>query len=774
MGMQQTPDDSPTPPVSWSALATGGANAASLAALAHVDPSGLTGPALVDAIVAAEKALSLLSGVQMRLQAALAVPFTAGDPTRLAARLARKNCATGDENPAQVELFVPEAAVSLAASEIAAALRIAPVTAGIRVRDAETMTTVLAPTLTALEGGVLDRGKARVIAEHCAPLAPEQAATVQHLVLRRAADLSNSELREVTGQAVITVDPDGAADRHEQAAAGRALMLAALPDAMASLRAILPADGAVKIFQLSDLLATGTAGAPGDFRGIAARRVDAWVDIAEQLLTHGHVNLTGYLGQPLPDHSQPPPRPPRGTRSPGATDGNDPSETQCTAGSPDTETHTGIDSAGGTSSVLGDLFTPGDTSWASNDDAGSPGTCVDAEAEACSDALDAAATDRTEGPSGVRIPAGACIGPETGSVHSIPTGIAVTTGIETSEPPMSSPAGEGAERDRRILTRQGRRPHLSVVIGMSTLAELDDLPALLAGYGAIPAGIARSIAASAATITALTADAGTGTLTRAGALTYRPRQELRDQITALLSTCQFPSCRQPSWRCDIDHQNPFDRQYPERGGPTTPDNTAPMCRRHHLYKHHTDWHVHADPTDLVVTWASPTGHSYTRNRQQVVPPRIWITTPASAAAQTLDDRDTFASATLTAPPPTAAGASAMTTSSSTSDSQGAGACASASSGAHAGTVSSDQWTGDDGDQAVLDATLIRDQLNRPALHFDLDAAAWNTDAGAANDIPSLRHNPSPHHDSLQHHDPSQHHDSADQPADFDGEEPPPF
>ncbi len=183
VALQPSSAASPEPATPWSVLAAGPANVDSLTALATVDPAALAGPALVDAIVAAEKALSLLSGVQMRLQAALAVPFVAGDPTRLAARLARKHCATGDENPANVELFVPEAAVSLAAAEIAAALRIAPVTAGIRVRDAETMTTVLAPTLTALEDGVLDRGKARVIAEHCAPLTSEHTGTVQQLVL---------------------------------------------------------------------------------------------------------------------------------------------------------------------------------------------------------------------------------------------------------------------------------------------------------------------------------------------------------------------------------------------------------------------------------------------------------------------------------------------------------------------------------------------------------------------------------------------------------------
>ncbi len=285
----------------------------SLTALAGVDPDALSGAGLVDAVLAAEKALSLLAAVQIRLLAALAVPFTAGDPMRLAARLARKSCTPADQEPVRVVLFVDEAAVSLAASEVAAALRISPITAGIRVRDAQRMTTVLAPTLTALQAGVIDRGKSRVITEHCAPLTGEHTAAVQHRVLPRAGHLSTSELREVTGLAVITVDPDGANQRHEHAAAHRALALSALPDAMACLRATLPADGAVKIFQLSDLLATGTAGNPTDPRGISARRVDAWVDIAEQLLTHGHLDLTGYLGKPLPDHHTPPPPPSTGT-----------------------------------------------------------------------------------------------------------------------------------------------------------------------------------------------------------------------------------------------------------------------------------------------------------------------------------------------------------------------------------------------------------------------------------------------------------------------------
>lgn len=143
--------DQPAPglaPAGWTVHANSAANTDSLTALAQVEPASLSGPELVDAIVASEKALSLLSGTQMRLLAALSEPFVAGDPMRLAARLARKNRMVGDDSEEMTELLVPDAAISLAAAEVAAALRISPVTAGIRVREAGTMTTFLAQPWT--------------------------------------------------------------------------------------------------------------------------------------------------------------------------------------------------------------------------------------------------------------------------------------------------------------------------------------------------------------------------------------------------------------------------------------------------------------------------------------------------------------------------------------------------------------------------------------------------------------------------------------------------
>src|SRR6185312_14906406 len=109
-------------------------------------------------------ALSFLAAQQHRLLTAFAKPFTAGDPMPLAAVTARKHCATGDDEPDTIARYVEDAAESLAAAEIAAALRIPSKTAGHRVRYAKKMTSVLAPTLHALQHGVLDQVKARVIA----------------------------------------------------------------------------------------------------------------------------------------------------------------------------------------------------------------------------------------------------------------------------------------------------------------------------------------------------------------------------------------------------------------------------------------------------------------------------------------------------------------------------------------------------------------------------------------------------------------------------------
>ena len=680
---------------SWAEHAAGAADTASLHALATADPTELTGAALVDAITASEKALSLLTGIQLRLLAAFSVPFVAGDPMRLAGRLARRNRMHADPTPEQIQDLVPDAAISLAGAEVAAALRISPVTAGLRVREAITMTTSLAPTLESLEHGVVDRGKARVIAEHCEPLTPEHTAAVQDMVLPAAGELTTSELRDFTGQAVITIDPNGAEERHQASAARRSLAIKALPDAMATLSAFLPADGAVKIFQVSDLLATSTAASPGDNRGIAARRVDALVDIAEQLLTYGHLDLSEYLGQPLADSttlheraSHPAadePAQQTGDREPDVSSPDvdetvcpaegvdadagdlthDVDETSCPAKGANPEpTHKSTNHSdpadtkpapfepvpirvrtGGTNSVA--PVGPGPVDLAESEllgnaagatDSSVPvGTAAAVPAEAADDddrLLEATPT----GAEVVVMPTFGSEGPpcrlaEPDAVTRISSEIR-GTGSSVDQTRLSARTGQ---RATGTFTRQGRRPHLSVTLGLGTLAGFDNLPGKLEGFGAIPAGLARSIAISAATITTQLVDGETGIATHAGSLTYRPRQELRDQVATLNGTCRFPSCRQPVWRCDLDHREPFDHADPTAGGPTSPDNLDPYCRRHHLMKHHTDWRVRPDRDSYALHFTSPTGHRYTKQQCPTAPHSVWMDNQGAAFAERLEN-----------------------------------------------------------------------------------------------------------------------------------------
>ena len=457
--------------------------------------------------------------------------------------------------------------------------------------------------------------------------------------------MTTSELRDVAGQAVIIVDPDGAENRHQEAAARRELRMQPLPDGMATLKANLPADGAVKIFQVSDLLATGTAGTPGDNRGIGARRVDALVDIADHLLTHGFVDLTDYLGEELPDHGTPTPRTRRTS-----TD---------TTNVGVTNTETANSETGRTGDAVEPTFdtaaTGAATAQPESPSAAGDAAAADVPVTTAAPAADSASTDSAS-THGDASPSAddPTVGPVDDDRDDRPSATTETTDTDTvggteasaSSGAAGAEAGTGAAATatttkrrggNRVFTRQGRRPHLSVTLGLGTLAGLDNLPGSLAGFGAIPAGLARSIAASAATINALITDPDTGRVTAAGALTYRPTQELRDQIAAILNVCQFPSCRQPVWRCDMDHRDEFNHRHPEQGGKTSPENVGPFCRRHHLIKHHSDWRIRIDPNRYVLEFTSPTGHHYRKPGRQAAAPGLWVSTAATAIAERLDD-----------------------------------------------------------------------------------------------------------------------------------------
>ena len=148
--------------------------------------------------------------------------------------------------------------------------------------------------------------------------------------------------------------------------------------------------------------------------------------------------------------------------------------------------------------------------------------------------------------------------------------------------------------------------HVQVTVALSTLTGADDQPGELAGYGPIPAAMARDIAARPDSTWRRLVTDQTGVLLDYGRSTYRPPAALADFVRAWDQRCVFPTCNRRAKDCDLDHLRDWQDQ-----GETKFENLAAECPRHHQMKHDADWTVQR-LDDGTVRWTSPTGHTYDR------------------------------------------------------------------------------------------------------------------------------------------------------------------
>jgi len=85
---------------------------------------------------------------------------------------------------------------------------------------------------------------------------------------------------------------------------------------------------------------------------------------------------------------------------------------------------------------------------------------------------------------------------------------------------------------------------------------------------------------------------------------YQPSTAVTEVVELRDRRCRFPWCTRPARGSDKDHRTDFDD-----GGPTSAHNMAPLCRRHHRAKTHSDWTYR--PTSGAppghFTWTSPSG-----------------------------------------------------------------------------------------------------------------------------------------------------------------------
>ncbi|WP_223622814.1 HNH endonuclease signature motif containing protein [Microbacterium sp. EST19A] len=144
--------------------------------------------------------------------------------------------------------------------------------------------------------------------------------------------------------------------------------------------------------------------------------------------------------------------------------------------------------------------------------------------------------------------------------------------------------------------------NVSITVPATTLMGRGTTPAELNGCIPIDPDTARRLAGAASGWDRLLTHPFTGALLAVDR--YRPTADLRRHLRARDQRCRFPTCGYPPQDCDIDHHHDA-----ALGGGTTVENLGHLCRRHHVLKHHTPWHV--EPlADGLYAWTSPTGQTY--------------------------------------------------------------------------------------------------------------------------------------------------------------------
>ncbi|MDX6230414.1 MAG: hypothetical protein QOI76_3804, partial [Frankiales bacterium] len=170
----------------------------------------------------------------------------------------------------------------------------------------------------------------------------------------------------------------------------------------------------------------------------------------------------------------------------------------------------------------------------------------------------------------------------------------------------------------QVITRQ--------LISLPTLLGLREDTGELAGYGPIPAGMARQLATNSE-FQRMIYHPVDGPLLDYHTRTYRPPQDLDTYIRARDRHCRFPGCTRPAQDCDLDHTQPFrhepdpgqndvpeqkavPEQDDDQGGSTSAGNLASLCRYTHRAKTHGHYHTRQDP-DGTLHLSTPLGRTYT-------------------------------------------------------------------------------------------------------------------------------------------------------------------
>ncbi|MGN6687386.1 MAG: hypothetical protein ACTHK1_07605 [Actinomycetales bacterium] len=504
---------------------------------------------------------------------------------------------------------------SHATAEIAAALNLPLSSADRLAAQATTVQDTHSRLVASFKAGRLNWSRFNLLTRGLDCVDPEVREAIVDAVLPDAeGSASNGALRNRLRRAVIAADPEAAARRAQHAAATQTrLVLNPREDAMAALVATAPAVDLVGVHAAIDAFAKALreAGAPGQLATLRVR------SLQELVLTHPAITGLPAWQQAL------------------ASCDSSVGGIGSSVGGPDsgvTSSVGGIASSVGSASadqlqqIAALAFAQQRGSAESSDSAAEtgdpPGLQDDWAAEAPlppepgADEIDPGDTRRWVDPAppredwSTRIPDDAWR-----DEHPLDFRLA-------SAPACSLSGLGGLDGDGRLALglplssiptlgcgSAGRFASLTLVaVPYDVLLGTSEAPGELAGYGPLPAPLARAIAADpTGTWQRLVTDPLTGSLQDFGTSRYRPPAKLAGHVITRDWTCRAPGCSNPATVCDLDHATPYANAV--TGGTTCAENLIPLCRRHHRAKTFTNWKVRRD-SDGSVHWTAPTGHVY--------------------------------------------------------------------------------------------------------------------------------------------------------------------
>ncbi|WHP60746.1 DUF222 domain-containing protein [Arthrobacter sp. KFRI-F3372] len=186
--------------------------------------------------------------------------------------------------------------------------------------------------------------------------------------------------------------------------------------------------------------------------------------------------------------------------------------------------------------------------------------------------------------------------------------------ILTSGTNASSGDGAGAGTD--TTPSSSIRAQVLVTVPVLSLMGVTDEPAMLDGYGPIPASMARDLIANGAeSFHRVLVDPRDGAPLEIGRSSYRVTKAMRNWLRLRDGQCPFPGCSNPSLDNEADHLLAW-----HHGGTTGISNLGQPCPKHHKLRHTSRWKPTPATKNQPPGWTSPTGRHYTSEHQDWEPP----------------------------------------------------------------------------------------------------------------------------------------------------------